>query len=135
MDDLNLTYRGVLLSDIEVNDVDWTGREEHLRQRSVRTGDLDELDVEPEWATEAATDPNRLARERDSGSLEVIGWSPSAPGTVPGRKGRVLRVWVRPARDDVRSGHWIGGSACAAAPEVTRIYEAEMRRKTRGRGP
>jgi hypothetical protein len=125
----DLTYQGVLLSEIQVDYVDWTEREDHIRFRSTRMGNPDEMDIEPEWATEAATDPDRLARERDSGSLEVVGLSPNAPGSIPGKKGRVLRVWIRPIDGEVRSRQWVGQSACAAAPEIVQIYRAAQRRR------
>lgn len=118
----DLTYRGVLLADLPVEEVDWTGREDHVRYRSRRLRDPDEFNVEPEWATEAAMDPDRLGKECESGSLELIGWSPNATGRVCGRRGRILRVWVRPATTDVMSGRWKGRSACLAPEFLAKTY-------------
>ena len=53
----------------------------HIRTRSQRyTGSLD---IEPEWATEAANDPDRLVDEPDPhsahpNSVRIVGYSPTA---------------------------------------------------------
>ncbi len=73
-----------------------------------------DFDVEPEWATEAALEPKRLAAEAGA-SLEVIGYSAGA--------GRLLKVWLFPKNEgNLHSGEWWGTSACAANAQDVRDY-------------
>ena len=125
MIDDELTYLGVLISDLVIEDIDWTGREDHIRYRSIRLDNPLEFDVEPEWATEAALDPLRLARQRDSGSLELVGFSPSARDRGDGVAGRILRVWLIPVGGDPRSTCWLGRSACIAPAAIRARYQRE----------
>ena len=107
-------YRGVLLGDLRIDEIDWEANGEHLQTRSQRrAGDMD---LDPEWATAAALDPYRMLRARGNDALEVVGSSPSAPPVA-----RILKVWIRPmySIDDAK---WEGGSACPAGPNVRRIY-------------
>jgi hypothetical protein len=71
-------YDGIPIADLPIEEVDWLHRDDYIRTRSARKG-TGEFDVEPEWATEAALDQERLvARDpaSKSGQTErVVGWS------------------------------------------------------------
>jgi hypothetical protein len=99
----------VPLEEIRIASVLWSEEAaSYIRSRSQRRrGDRD---VEPEWATEAATSvgamvswapppPNSDACESES--LLVVGFSEMV--------GVVLRVWVRPI--DLAAGDWFGVNA------------------------
>ncbi|MEX2375072.1 MAG: hypothetical protein WD942_05730 [Dehalococcoidia bacterium] len=104
-------YEGIPLRDLQIYDIDWTHRGEHIRSRSWRApGDFD---VEPAWATEAVMDPFRLVRTTAGLSVEVVGFS--------NRCGRVLKVWIVPK--DMEAGAWWGASACQASRRDRREYE------------
>ena len=80
-------FDGIPLSELPIDEVAWSEeRAKHIRTRAERKGPA-EINIEPQWASEAALDPNRLVR-RGSGreSVEVLGYSPSAR--------RVLLVWI-----------------------------------------
>lgn len=115
------TYKGVPLSRLHIEDVLWTEeRAEHIRTRSTRTGSAAAFDVEPEWATEAALDPERIVRvaavdDPTTQSLKIVGWSPSA--------GRLLKVWVW-SDAPATSGRWNGGSAALANESDAKRYTA-----------
>jgi hypothetical protein len=110
-DDARL-FEGIPYADLSINSVDWLHRAEHIRTRSQRYG-ANEFDVEPEWATEAALDPRRLVGEGSSKtSIQVVGWSASAPGLEAGTSGRILKVWLVPKDHPPASGDWWGASAC-----------------------
>ena len=99
-------FDGIPLSELPIDEVSGRGeRAKHIRTRAGRKGPA-EINVEPLWASEAALDPNRLAR-RGSGreSVEVLGYSPSAR--------RVLLVWIY-TTEHPPSGVRQGGSAVAA---------------------
>lgn len=108
------------LEDLPIETVDWTHRAEHIRWRSQRYGPA-EFDVEPEWATEAAMDRNRLIDRASDRSVVVIGWSSSAPPRQPQDEGRVLKVWLVPK--DLQHGDWWGASACEANDSDRRQYQ------------
>ena len=115
----DLTYRGVALWSLVINDVEWRpAAVAHIRTRSERRR-TNELDVEPEWATEAALDPFRRARESDSGSLEIVGLSTHAPQRHRADRGRVLKVWVLPT---LEPGLWEGQSACEVEGWIENDY-------------
>ena len=114
------TYRGLPLDELRIDAVDWAHGAQHLRTRTDRYGS-GELDLEPEWATEASLDPRRIVRATKSKSLEVIGWSESAPPRRDGDGGRLLKVWLVPKRID--HGEWWGASACPANERDRRNYE------------
>ncbi|MGH9641422.1 MAG: hypothetical protein ACRD3Q_03260 [Terriglobales bacterium] len=62
---------------------------------------MDEFDVEPEWASEALLDPDRLVGSGGSASglsVKVLGWSASAPAYDGGGFGRILKVLVVPKK-------------------------------------
>lgn len=108
-------YFGVPLERLKIESVYWSAdRSEHIRTRSVRYG-TNELDVEPEWATEAAMDPKRIVAPAgaNSDSLEVIGYSSSA--------GELLKVWIYP--EDLDEGSWLGASASRANSTDRRNYK------------
>ena len=115
-------YEGVPLAELRVETVRWTrAAAEHIRTRRARYPDrVSEFDVEPEWATEAALDPDRLVATTGGASIEVIGRSGSAPPRTPNEKGRVLKVWLVP--EDMDEGAWLGASACAANGKERRAY-------------
>ncbi len=115
------TYEGIALSELRIDEVDWFHRGEYIRTRTVRYPDRLEFDVEPEWATEAATDPLRLVSTTGGKSIEVIGWSASAPGLQEGEQGRVLKVWLVPK--DLSHGVWWGASACDGNRSNRNEYE------------
>ena len=73
------TYRGVPLDELRIESVEWTDAQaEHIRTRTTRKGST-ELNIEPEWATEAVFDPDRIVGLPGSGqSIKVIGYSESA---------------------------------------------------------
>lgn len=111
------TYRGVPLGDLEINAVAWPDPE-HITKRAERKGQPGEMDVEEEWATEAALDPHRLVRlpsRLPSRSLIVVGWSSGAEA--------VLRVFLIP--QDLAEGVWIGTTAAKASDRVARRYWKE----------
>lgn len=64
-------YEGIPLEELRIDDIDWTHRAEHIRTRSHRSAGRD-LDIEPEWATEAAKDPERLIRRATGGAIKVV---------------------------------------------------------------
>lgn len=73
------TYDGVDLADLPIHDVIWTPeRIAHIRSRTTRYGP-DDIDIEPEWASEAAVDGWALRApdptSRTGESLRVIGYS------------------------------------------------------------
>jgi hypothetical protein len=46
-------YDGVPYGELRFEEVDWSEAVEHVRDRRGRSGRAGELDIEPEWATEA----------------------------------------------------------------------------------
>ena len=98
---------------LRIDSIEWTeDRADHIRTRTKRIGP-GEFDIEPEWATEAALDTDRLAGPANTGeSLQVVGLSTSC--------GRVLKVWLYPK--DLEAGDWYGASACEANETNRRRY-------------
>lgn len=118
-------FEGIPYAELRIDSVDWFHRAEHIRTRSQRYG-LDEFDVEPEWATEAALDPRRLIGPGTSQtSVQVVGWSASAPGREAGVGGRVLKVWLVPKDHPPTSGSWWGASACDGNSNDRKAYRGE----------
>ncbi len=116
------SYKGIALNDLEINVVAWAeARKEHIRSRTTRYEGT-ETDIEPEWATEAALDPQRVVRvagnAEETSSLKVIGYSASVPPS-----GDVLKVWIW--SDDPESGEWNGASACIANASDRKKYGKE----------
>jgi hypothetical protein len=120
-------YRGRRLSDLDIVDIEWSDwSANHISTRTTRySDDKDELDIEPEWATEAALDPyGRLSLTQD-GDVRVTGWTGNAPSASwSQRTGRVLRVVLKPV--DINEGHWDG---ITAAPASQRAAEGYWRRR------
>lgn len=117
-------YAGIPLTRLRIEAVDWTYRGEHIRTRSKRKGPK-EFDVEPEWATEAALDPDRIFRTTGGMSIEVIGLSPSAPPRREGETGRLLKVSIVPKR--LEEGEWWRASASEANETDRRRYREVTR--------
>lgn len=76
-----LQYRGRRFEDLEVTDISWPDWcADHIMTRTTRyQDDPDELDIEPEWATEAALDPYRQLSLTQENDLRVTGWAADAP--------------------------------------------------------
>jgi hypothetical protein len=106
-------YQGIPLEDLEINEIAWTDADaEHIRTRSKRKHE-NEVDIEPEWATEAALDLHRRVAPASSGpSLEVVGYSQSLC--------RVVKVWLLPV--DLEAGVWAGKSAAVVKRAHERAY-------------
>ncbi len=102
------------VSSLRIEAIEWTDeRVDHIRTRTKRLG-LADVDIDPEWATEAVMDIYRLAGPAGSGdSLQVIGYSRSC--------GMILKVWLFPK--DIEEGEWYGASACVANKTSQRQYE------------
>jgi hypothetical protein len=103
-----------------INWPDWCVH--HIRTRTDRYPDNpEELNIEPEWATEAALDQYArlsLTREND---VRVTGWSPNAPAAVwSERQGRVLRIILKPI--DITDGYWSGFTAVPASQKAAEWY-------------
>lgn len=129
MGDVPDRYEGVPYEDLPIDAVDWLHRAEHIRTRSARYGP-GELDVEPEWATEAALDRLRLVGPGSGRSVEVVGYSPSAPARDRSGTGRVLKVWLVPKEQagEPPQGAWWGASACDGNDQDRRDYWEEAQR-------
>src|SRR5262245_31512980 len=110
------SYDGTPYWRLPIESVDWRQRAEPTGRRALRRARLGEFDVEPEWATEAAMDRNRLVGDSGSASglsIQVVGRSPSA--------GRVLTVILVPRRRPP-AGEWWGVTAWAAGERQRRAY-------------
>lgn len=111
-------YKGVPTTELRIESIHWSeDATQHIRGRSLRKGRDGEVDIEPEWATEAALDRFRLVSlpsgmSEEMQSLAVVGWSVAA--------GRVLKVWIW--SDDPTRNEWNGASACLANSTTTRRY-------------
>ncbi len=116
-------YRGFPLDALRVTLINWPDWcAHHVRTRVERYPDnSEELNIEPEWATEAALDQHgrlSLTREND---LRVTGWSPNAPAAAwSQRRGRVLRVILKPI--DITEGYWSGFTAAPASQKAAEWY-------------
>jgi hypothetical protein len=120
------TYRGVPLEGIRISSVQWSeDAADYIRTRSKRRSN--DPDVEPEWATEAATfhgalvswaPPPEGSGAIESESLLVLGYSDTAAA--------VLRVWLRPI--DMQAGDWMGVNAAFVKANIARRFLE--RRKT-----
>ncbi len=121
------TYDGVPYTKLVFEEVDWSEAAEHLSSRSARKQRPNEFDVEPEWATEALADPDRLvgsARSRSGLTVKVVGYSPSAPSRTTGERGRLLKVIVAP-KDHPPARRWWGATATEANEADRRRYEED----------
>ena len=118
-----LRYRGHRLRDLLVVDIEWSEwHEGHLMKRTIRYPDNpDELDIEPEWATEAALDDCRLLSVTQENDLRVTGWAQEVPSASwSQRPGRVLRVVLKPR--DIDAGLWSGVTAMPASQAAADNY-------------
>lgn len=112
------TYHGQPLSELLIAAIDWTERGDHIRTRSVRKpGDLN---IEPEWATEAAFDEERLVG-LDPGSKS--GWGLRVVGRSQ-QMNRVLTVILFPKNPDALDGMWWGATAWVSNTTENRRYNA-----------
>ena len=114
------TYKGVPLSDLNIDEIDWSDEvAEHIRTRSERTGPGD-WDIEPEWATEAALDASRVVSLAGSTNPDRIALKIIGMANIDGEP-ILLKVWVwsdEPASSEV----WNGGSASLANRSDLRRY-------------
>jgi hypothetical protein len=108
-------YRGVPLSRLRIDWIVWTPtRAAHIRNRIERKNDPREINLEPEWATEAVMDSDALVGlSKTSEAIHIIGKSRSAD--------MVLKVWLLPI--DMADGVWAGVSACEANSGEKYRYE------------
>jgi hypothetical protein len=109
-------YDGILYGELPINEVDWTHRADYIRTRSIRKG-RPEFDVEPEWATQAALDPQRRVGDGGSESgetIRVVGRSVLAQA--------VLTVLLLP-KEHPPIGDWWGVNAWKANERERREYE------------
>ena len=110
------SYDGIPYWRLPIDSVDWRQRAEHIRRRPLRPARPEEPGIEPEWATEAVMDRNRLVGDSGSASglsIQVVGRSPAA--------GRVLTVILVPKRRPP-AGEWWGATAWAAGERQRRAY-------------
>ncbi len=108
-------YFGIPLERLRIESVRWTPEiSEHITTRTDRYGP-NEFNIEPEWATEAAMDPDRIVAPAgaNSDSLEVVGFSKSA--------NQLLKIWLYP--DSLQDGAWFGASASKANSTDRRNYK------------
>lgn len=112
-------YDGILVSELRIDSVEWSPEQtDHIRTRSTRYPGA--LDVEPEWATEAALD--RRARigldpsSKTGEGIRVTGWSAGA--------GRVLTVILLPAAHPP-TGTWLGATSWMTKGRDLRDYREE----------
>jgi hypothetical protein len=112
-------YDGIPVSELRLDSVEWSPEQvDHIRTRSKRYPGA--LDLEPEWATEAALDPKaRIGRDSASKTgegIRVTGWSGGAR--------RVLTVILLPAAHPP-DGLWLGATAWTTKGRDLREYEEE----------
>ncbi|MBO0686688.1 MAG: hypothetical protein J2P45_26375 [Candidatus Dormibacteraeota bacterium] len=110
------SYDGIAYEELPLEAVDWSERDEYIRRRSERKALPNEFDVEPEWATEAVMEPNRVVgpgRSRSGATIRVIGYSPGA--------GRLLTVLLL-GKDEPVGGEWWGVDAWASSDRDMREY-------------
>lgn len=97
---------------VRIDLIDWTHRAEYIRTRTARKSSPREFDVEPEWATQAAMDPDALVGLGSGDSIRVVGWSEAA--------GRVLTVVL--VGKEIEAGEWWGANAWASNRSEQRKY-------------
>ncbi len=110
-------YDEVPVSLLVIDAIDWEYRAEYIRTRTLRKS-VQEFDVHPEWATEAALDPHRLVGKdpasKSGQAVRIVGYSQGAE--------RVLAVIVIP-KEHPPAGDWWGVNAWAASETDRRRYE------------
>lgn len=110
-------YDGIPYDELAFEEIDWSEAAAHIRNRSTRKDRPGEIDLEPDWATEAIFDPKRVvgdSRSRSGQSIKVIGYSKSA--------GRLLIVLLVP-KSYPPDGDWWGASAWVANEQHEREYQ------------
>lgn len=112
-------YDGIPVSELRIDSVEWSPEQtDHIRTRSARYPDA--LDIEPEWATEAALDPRaRIGLDPSSKTGEGM--------RVTGRSigaGRVLTVVLLPAAHPP-TGSWLGATSWVTKGRDLRDYREE----------
>jgi hypothetical protein len=112
----DIDYYGLSLSELVIEDVDWTHRGDYIQQRSRRhPGDFD---VWPEWATEAVFDEERLLgldpASKSGLGIRVVGKSQQA--------NRILVVTLIPKSFPTIDGSWWGVNAWIANTKLQRRY-------------
>lgn len=120
-------YDGIAIADLRVDSITWTAEQaDHVRTRSSRYPGA--VDLEAEWATEAALDPQRRfgldPASKTGEAIRVVGRSTAA--------GRVLTVILVP-EDHPPSGAWLGVTAWVTKGRDLRDYEAQQSRDDPGR--
>ena len=111
-------FDGIPLSELPIDEVAWSEeRAKHIRTRAERKGPA-EINIEPQWASEAALDPNRLVR-RGSGrrvgggaGLLAVG-AAGAAGVDLHDRASTLRGLARRQRDS--RGPQVAGSVLGRA--------------------
>ncbi len=110
-------YDGIPYVELPIDAIEWEPDDaEHIRTRVARKGQPREVDIEPEWATEAALDRQRVAADSGSKtgeSIAVTGFSSSAR--------MVLTVLLVPKEHPPR-GDWWGATAWVANTKEERNY-------------
>lgn len=108
-------YDGIRVPELPIEEVDWYYRGEYIKHRSVRKPG--EMDVEPEWATQAVMDPLAVIRRdrasRSGEGIRVTGYSLGAS--------QVLVVILVP-KDHPPTGAWWGANAWVANERDRRDY-------------
>lgn len=117
-----MKYRGIRVEHLSIDSVFWPdGQVDYIRSRSSRRSN--DVDIEPEWASEAVLDPKGTFADQtkadgsESRSLAVIGWSKAA--------GFCLVVWIIPV--DLQAGEWIGVNAAKAGRRWIKQYRGGSR--------
>jgi hypothetical protein len=110
------TYDGIPVSELRIDSVEWTPEQAgHIRTRSRRYPGA--LDIEPEWATEAALDPSaRIGLDpatKTGEGIRVTGWSAGA--------GRVLTDVLLP-EEHPPAGAWLGATSWVTKGRDLRDY-------------
>ncbi|MGH7882638.1 MAG: hypothetical protein ACREN8_06995 [Candidatus Dormibacteraceae bacterium] len=121
-------YDDIPYRQLPIDAVDWAYTTDHIQNRSRRKR-RPEFDVQPEWATEAALNFDRLVQNsgsRSGESIAVIGFSSTAD--------RILVVILVP-KDHPPGGEWWGASAWAANEKDSRVYEAQKGSTSAGERP
>jgi hypothetical protein len=112
------TYDNIPYDELPIEEVDWRLRADHIRRRSQRKNSPKEVDIEPEWATEAALDSRKMVGDsgsRNGESVQVIGYSSTCK--------RVLTVLLVPDEHPPR-GRWHGATAYVANARERAAYES-----------
>jgi hypothetical protein len=112
------TYDGIAIPDLRVHSVTWTDAQaEHVRTRSSRYPGA--VNLEPEWATEAAMDPKRRfgldPASKTGEGIRVVGRSATS--------GQVLTVILIP-EEHPPTGVWLGVTVWVTKGRDLRDYEA-----------